>query len=198
MPDDQRVEAGLAGPSEESAPRAPTAADLRAIRDAVLAGDHQGAIDAAIRGYGLREGARWDPALLQDGDTDGHTKVVTVGPPAFVDPRTGLPRSAGWLASTIAHENIHLRQLLAVHPVDGGDNYARANTVGDDVNEVQAYDWEIRNGDILGLLPGEREELIGRRHDHYLAISRDPFYSRRISVTQDGPENDYWINPADR
>jgi hypothetical protein len=195
MVDDRR---GVVGPPEENTPRAPTAAELRAISDAVLAGEHQAAIDRATSAFGLAAGARWDPALSQEGDTDGHTRVVTIGPPAFVHPRTGLPRSAGWLASTIAHENVHLHQLTAIHPLDGGDNYARLNTVGDDVNEVQAYDWEIRNADLLGLLPDEQMELIGRRQAHWLAISRDPFYAPRIGTVPGGSGNDYWINPADR
>jgi len=42
------------------------------------------------------------------------------------------------------------------------------------------------------------EELIARRQEHYLATSRDPFYSSRIGEMPGGPGNDYWINPADR
>jgi len=86
-----------------------------------------------------------------------------------------MPRSPGWLASTIAHENVHLRQLLAVHPVDGGDNYARANTVGDDVNEIQAYDWENSGTPTFSdFFPVNARSSSRRRQEHYLATSRDP------------------------
>jgi hypothetical protein len=176
----------------------PTPSDLREIAAAIAAGDHQAAIDAAIRAYGLRVEAVWDPALRQEGDTDGHTKVVTIGQLAFVHPDTGLPRSLGWLVSSIAHESIHLQQLNAVHPVDGGDNYARLDTTGDDANEAQAYDWEIRNAEILGLPPEELAELIGRRQEHGLAIRHDPFYAERIADLPGGIGNDYWIRPEDR
>jgi hypothetical protein len=184
-------------PREQGPPRTPTADEQRAVSDALAAGDHQGAIDAAIRAYGLEGGARWDPALPQEGDTDGHTRVVTIGPPAFFD-KAGAPRSPGWLASTIAHETIHLHQLAAVHPVDGGDNYSRPGTAGDDVNELQAYDWELRHADLLGLLPGEREELAGRRQEHWEAISQHPFYAGRIGAVPGGSGYEYWIDPADR
>jgi hypothetical protein len=82
--------------------------------------------------------------------------------------------------------------------MDGGDNYARSNTVGDDVNEAQAYDWEIRHAELLGLSPDERAELIARREVHGLAISQDPFYAPRIGPLPGGAGNDYWINPTDR
>jgi hypothetical protein len=191
VPDDE-------GAPDVRPPTPPSPAALQAIRQAVLAGDHQGAIDAAVAAYGLVGGARWDPALPQEGDTDGHTRVVTIGPPAFADRRTGAPRSPGWLASSIAHENVHLRQLLAVHPVDGGDNYARPETLGDQVNELEAYDWELRHADLLGLLPGERAELTARRQGHWAAIARDPFYAGRIGPEPGAPGHDYWIDPADR
>jgi hypothetical protein len=185
-------------PLDHTPLRTPTAAERQAISDALASGDHQGAIDAAVRAYGLTASARWDPALPQEGDTDGESKVVTIGPPAFADDTTGLPRSPGWLASTIGHEQIHLRQLLAVHPGDGGDNYARPATPGDDANELEAYDWEIRNADTLALLPAEREELLRRRQRHWTALSENPFYAARIGEVPGGEGYDYWIDPADR
>jgi hypothetical protein len=198
MPEDEGGGTALPLAPEERPPIAPGQAELQAIRDAIAAGDHQRAIDAAVSAYGLTTVARWDPELAQDGDTDGDTKVVTIGPPTFVNPRTGEPRSLGWLVSSIAHESIHLHQLLAVHPVDGGDNYARSNTVGDDVNEAQAYDWEIRHAHVLALSPDELAELIEYREEHGLAISRDPLYARRVGQVPGGSGNNYWIIPADR
>ncbi|HEV8196533.1 MAG TPA: hypothetical protein VGP87_07830, partial [Gemmatimonadales bacterium] len=121
MSDGEPGAVGIAAAPEERPPIAPTVTERQAIRDAMVAGDHQRAIDAAASAYGLTNGARWDPALTQEGDTDGHTRVVTIGPPAFVNPRTGQPRSLGWLVSSIVHECIHLHQLMAVHPMDGGD-----------------------------------------------------------------------------
>jgi hypothetical protein len=183
---------------EEGPPAVPTPLDLQRIREAILAGDHQAAIDAAISAYGLTARAFWDPELPKEGDADGHTKIITIGPPAFVHPETGLPRSLGWLVSSIAHESIHMFQLRAIHPVDGGDNYARLNTTGDSANEAQAYDWEIRNAEVLGLSAEERAELIDRRQEHGLAIAQDPFYARRIAPLPGGVGNDYWIKPEDR
>jgi hypothetical protein len=188
----------LAPPPEEDTPRTPTLAELDRIATAIRTGDHQRAIDAIIDAFGLAPGARFDPGLPQDGDTDGHTREVTIGPPAFVHPRTGTPRSPGWLASTIAHENVHLRQLSASHPADGGDNYARPGTPGDDINELQAYDWELRHADIFGLTPEERAELSRRRQRHWLAITRDPTLADRIGPEPGGFGYDYWIDPADR
>jgi hypothetical protein len=191
---------GAASPPapEERPPIAPTPEALRALRDAIARGDHQGAIDAAISAFGLSSGALWDPALDQEGDTDGQTRVITIGPPAFVDPKTGHARSLGWLVSSLAHECIHLHQLCAVHPVDGGDNYARAITVGNDANEAQAYDWEIRNAAVLGLTAAEQAELVGRREEHGRALAQHPYYAARIGLVPGGRDNDYWIDPADR
>ena len=183
----------------EGAPRPPNAAELQAIDEAMAAGDHQGAIDVALRACGgLTGGTRWNPALDQEADLDGETRAVTVGPAAFVDASTGARRSAGWLASTIAHEAIHLRQLLAVHPADGGDNYSRLDTGGDAVNEIEAYDWEIRNADRLQLPPHERAELVGRRQEHWERIRHHPHYAARVGAVAGGEGYDYWIDPADR
>jgi hypothetical protein len=186
------------GPPEEETPRTPTAAERAAIEAAMRAGDHQGAIEAAIRAFGLAAGARFDPGLPQDGDTDGHTREVTIGPPAFVHPRTGTARSAGWLGSTIAHENVHLRQLCASHPADGGDNYARPGTPGDDINELQAYDWELRHADLFGLSAEERAELARRRQARWLAVGSDPSLAERIGPHPGASGYDYWIDPGDR
>jgi len=183
--------------TSDAPPRSPTASELQAITAARFAGDHQGAIDAAVRAFGLTS-ARWDPGLAQEGDTDGETREVTIGPPAFVHPRTGQVRSAGWLASSIAHETVHLRQLVVLHPVDGGDNYARLDTPGAHINEIEAYDWELRHADIFGLTRDERAELERRRQGHWLALASDPTLHDRIGARAGGDGYDYWIDPADR
>jgi len=181
----------------DTPPRLPSPSDLQAISEARLAGDHQAAIDAAVRAFGLMP-ARWDPGLPQEGDTDGETRVVTIGPPAFVHSRTGQPRSTGWLASSIAHETVHLRQLVVLHPVDGGDNYARLDTPGAHINELEAYDWELRHADVFGLTGDERVELERRRQVHWLAMASDATLQERIGAVAGGPGYDYWIDPADR
>jgi hypothetical protein len=181
----------------DAPPRSPTLSDLDAIADARRAGNHQAAIDAAVRAFGLTS-ARWDPGLPQEGDTDGETREVTIGPPAFVHGRTGQPRSAGWLASSIAHEMVHLRQLVVLHPADGGDNYARLDTPGEHVNEIEAYDWELRHADIFALPSDERLELARRRQGHWLELASDPTLHDRIGAVAGGAGYDYWIDPADR
>jgi hypothetical protein len=120
-----------------------------------------------------------------------------IGRAAFIDD-DGSPHTPGWLASTIAHErNIHIGQLYAVNPVDSGNNWANKGG-GYHVNEIQAYDFEIRNASRFGISETELQTVIGRRNAAYDLIAIYPFYTARISSTAGSTGNNYWILPGDR
>lgn len=63
----------------------------------------------------------------------------------------GAFSSAGWLASTIGHENIHLQQAL--------DGHYYAGDAGGALNEIEAYDWELSHAVDNGLSPLEITRL---------------------------------------
>jgi len=98
----------------------------------------------------------YDSALAEEGVTS-RDRRVRIGKAAF--------RSAAWLASTIAHEvEVHVnRQAVA------GQWYT--DPEGAALQEVEAYDYEIRNPVRFGLSPAEVGELRERRQFYYQWLS---------------------------
>ncbi|MGA4578521.1 hypothetical protein [Limisphaera sp. VF-2] len=132
------------------------------LKRAIAEGRYQDAIDIAIAIYDIDPSAingkpRYEPRLDCVGTTDAD-RCVLIGPAAF-------RRSPGWLASSIAHE--------AKHAKDIRDRGFPSNDVAYLEYEIAAYDEEIENADKYGLTHEEVEEL--RRLKHWYEAERDRF-----------------------
>mgnify|MGYP002400494970 CR=1 FL=1 len=132
---------------------------LKPVQDKIDAGDKQGAIDEAIKQYGLglkdvKGTPQYDSSTSGEGATspDGS---VTIGDAAFSSP--------GWLASSVGHEGLHATQAAE------GRWYT--DDEGTALNEVECYDWELANARQNGLSTTEIAELQSRRQAHYDALS---------------------------
>jgi WXG100 family type VII secretion target len=141
-----------------------SAAD-KARHDAVLklirADDRQGAVDEAIKQYGIDVSAVkgkvvYDPNTPGEGETskDG---TVRIGNDAFLSP--------GWLASSIGHEALHAQQAR-----DGRWN---DTAQGRAMNETEAYKWELDNADKNGLSAIDQKPLQRRYNQKYNTLTPD-------------------------
>lgn len=146
--------AGAAQAVAAAAAAAKQAADAR-VQGRIDAGDYQGAIDEAARANGIdlshiKGQPTYDTSVQGEGVTrpDG---TVGIGPDAFTTPAE--------LASTIGHEALHAQQLAEGHWYPGKQ--------GLELNEVEAYDWEMANAARTGLSPAEIAEVAQRRQAHY-------------------------------
>lgn len=139
------------------------AAEDQARHDVIQAfidsGDRQGAIDLAIELHGLDvSAAKGAITYDSDVDEDGATNAdgtVKIGTEAFSSP--------GWLASSIGHEVLHAEQAR-----DGRWNNSKQGVA---MNEVEAYDWEIRNADRFGLTDTEKATINRRRDTKYSRLN---------------------------
>jgi hypothetical protein len=87
-------------------------------------------------------------------DTDGRIRVV-MGDDAFT--------SAAWLASSLGHElEVHVNRQLA-----RGIDYPAGDAEGTAIQEVEAYDYELRNKDRFRLSAGDVRLLERRRRTFY-------------------------------
>jgi WXG100 family type VII secretion target len=145
-----------AGKAISDAYRAYRVAEVKKLIDA---GDKQGAIDTALRLYGIdTTGVKGTPTYNAATSGEGETSkdgTVTIGDAAYSSP--------GWLASSVGHEALHARQST------GGRWYTDKD--GAALNEVEAYDWEIANADSNGLSRAEVAELTKRRKAYYDTMS---------------------------
>ncbi len=113
----------------------------------------------------LSEEPYYDPAVDGEGSTgrtgDDKKKIRTrLGEKAFFDPSDGKTPSIGWLASSKIHEIMGHGGQAA-----GGTWYT--DDKGTAINEIEAYDLEIKNAETTGLSKGEIDELKKRRKDWY-------------------------------
>ena len=139
----------------------------------------QEAIDLADKNWGLEHpkglnsGPTYDPF-----GTPGEGKTtpkgdVTIGEGAFHDEK-GNPHP-GWLASSKAHEFVHVGQLgSGTWTPDAPENmpddwYAQMM----ETLEVAAYDWEIAHADDNKLTDAQKAELKKRRDDHFKKLKKD-------------------------
>jgi hypothetical protein len=76
------------------------------------------------------------------------------------------------LARTVFHERVHIQQFLR------GD-WGRTDSLGDWVNEVEAYDRSDRVADVLGLAGAERQTNAALRTTYYRRL--DASYRLRLS-----------------
>lgn len=132
---------------------------LKPVQDKIDAGDKQGAIEEAIKQYGIdlknvKGTPQYDSSTSGEGATsqDGS---VSIGDDAFSSP--------GWLASSVGHEGLHATQAKE------GRWYT--DDEGTALNEVECYDWEIAHAKQNGLSASEVTELESRRQSHYDQLS---------------------------
>ncbi len=128
---------------------------LKPVQDKIDAGDKQGAIEEAIKQYGIdlknvKGTPKYDSSTSGEGATskDGS---VSIGDDAFSSP--------GWLASSVGHEALHATQAKE------GRWYT--DDEGTALNEVECYDWEIAHAKENGLSASEVTDLQSRRQSHY-------------------------------
>lgn len=126
-----------------------------AVKKLIDAGNKQGAIDETIKQYGLdvsKVNGKPTPnsATSGEGATSPNRKV-SIGDAAFSSP--------GVLATTIGHEALHARQAAE------GRWYT--DKQGDAMNEVECYDWEIKNASANGLTAAELKDATDRRNTYY-------------------------------
>lgn len=130
-----------------------------AISKLVQNDDRQGAINEAIKQYNLDTSGfkeiKYDPDQNPNLDAKVKDGVMTIGPGAF--------RSPGYLASTIGHEAVHTQQEKGGRLIN--------TPQGIQMNEVEAYDWEIKNADANGLDDIEKRTINRRRDSHYNKLS---------------------------
>jgi hypothetical protein len=145
----------------------------------ILARLKQEAIQRAIEAYGIdarhvSDGVNYSPhGDMQDReavtvrDGDGRIRVI-LGDDAFT--------SAPWLASSLAHEiEVHVNRQLAP-----GTDYPAGDAEGTAIQEVEAYDYELRNKDRFGLDPGDVRLLQRRRRSFYERLA--PEDRRRVDA----------------
>jgi hypothetical protein len=127
----------------------------------------QEAIQLAIEVYGINTthvngAAKYDPTMGDEGSTNRFAEVK-IGPAAFT--------TAGWLGSSIAHEEeVHALQaeekrfyvrepLLGSHldfgPLQVKYGSLRVSPVGWALNELEAYNYELRHATSFGLNAAE-------------------------------------------
>jgi WXG100 family type VII secretion target len=138
-----------------------TAEKAAAVKKLIDAGKKQEAIDEAIRQYGVDTSSaktgtpKYDSATSGEGGTT-KDRTIKIGDDAFSSP--------GWLASSIGHEHVHAQQAA--------DRWY-TGPQGTLLNEVEAYDWEIKNASRFGLTANEVKELEKRRKEHYDGLNAD-------------------------
>jgi hypothetical protein len=136
-----------------------TPKQIAEIKKAINEEKYVEATNLTIKAYAVDisrvKSIKYDPTLEGNGRTK-EDRSVKIGKPAFSSP--------GWLASTIGHEVIHTRQ--AKDRWYGGK-------VGTNLNEVECYDWEIRNSSKHGLTGSEIKKLIEARNVYYQNMPKD-------------------------
>lgn len=124
------------------------------VQQKINSGDKQAAIDEAIKQYNIDTSAaksiKYDPTVSGEGETDKDGNV-RIGDAAF--------KSPAWLASTVGHESVHAQQTKNGHWNDSGQ--------GQNMNEVEAYDYEVKHAEENGLSHGEQVTVERRRAQHY-------------------------------
>lgn len=142
--------------------------DIQRIRNLINQSKFQEAINETIRVYKInltvtgrnRTGANvsktarviYNASVKGDGQTTP-CGLVEIGPAAFTN------HSVGWLASTIQHELVHVKQDAEGRWYTGDQGWA--------MNEVEAYDHELANADQKGLTAAEKKDLQTRRNSWY-------------------------------
>lgn len=183
--DDDSVEdahARKGGGASGGGPRPPVAPEYRkafAQIDALLKrGDREGAVDLAASLFKLEIAKVWyNEKLNKDPDPkQADALALTRGNPNKVDAWTievgpKALSSANMLASTVYHESFHVAQLMK-------GNWGRPGSIGYNVNEVEAYDAELRDAAKFGLTSSEIGLIKTNRQPFYDAL--DALYKARV------------------
>ncbi len=144
---------------KEAAEVAPTEREQQyaEISNAIANNDFDEAIRLTIEYYqidaSIAMSITYDSSVSGEGETseDGY---VYIGDAAFASP--------GWLATTIQHELVHVQQI---------EDTWYLGEQGVAINEIEAYDLEIRNAEQNNLTEEQIEELHERRKDWYDMLS---------------------------
>lgn len=130
------------------------------VQQKINSGDKQAAIDEAIKQYNIDTSAaksiKYDPTVNGEGETDKDGNV-RIGDAAF--------KSPAWLASTVGHEAVHAQQTQNGHWNESGQ--------GQNMNEVEAYDYEVKHAEENGLSHGEQKTVERRRTQHYNKLNTE-------------------------
>jgi len=145
---------GAAAAAAAAAAASKTDPRADAVKKLIDSGNKQGAIDEAIKQYGV-DTSQVNGKPSYNASTSGEgatspTRKVSIGDAAFSSP--------GWLASSVGHEALHARQ--------SAEGRWYTDPQGDAINEIECYDWEIKNAPANGLSAAETAEL-GRRRTAY-------------------------------
>jgi len=124
--------------------------------------DRQEAIDKTIKSYAIDmkgvKFVKYNDALEDNGITSKNG-AVEIGKAAF------LTASPGWLGSTLGHEiEVHIQEQALK-----GNWWV--DEQGTAMQEVQAYDYELKNAERYGLTKEEIKELRWARKDYYLDLN---------------------------
>jgi hypothetical protein len=131
--------------------------------------EYRDAMKAAIEQYGIDVSdvkgiPKFDKELRRlEGKTSGN-REVTIGRAAF--------SSAGYLASSIGHEAQHAKQVAE------GRWYTGISSQGEAINEIESYDWELKNASKHGLTEQEINIIKGRRQEWMDEL--EPAYKQRV------------------
>ncbi len=162
--------AGFAGGVAAAAAGAAVGAAAKAVADAAKAaavqkfldkGDKAGAMAEAIKQYGVDISSAKAGTPVHDASVPGEGATskdgaINIGDKAF--------KSPGLLATVIGHEHVHAQQAA--------DRWYRG-TQGTELNEVEAYDWELKNAGRFNLTKAEIADIQQRRDKHYNKLNAD-------------------------
>ena len=132
--------------------------------------DRREAIQAAIEQYGIDTSningkPKYGKSLGRNEGRTSATGQVEIGEVAF-------KRSPGYLASTIGHEAQHAKQIAEGRWYTGKGKQAEA------INEVECYDWELKNASKHGLTEEDINVIKGRREEQMAELN--PVYKERV------------------
>lgn len=139
------------------------------IQEAIDKKDHAEAIRLTTEKYGLDTRSVSSISYKSDLSGDGETNPkghIELGDKAFSSP--------GWLASTIGHEAIHADQAK--------DNRWYNGKNGVNLNEVEAYDWELKHANKHGLNTSEVKDLQLRRDGYFQKLPKNIQYNAENGV----------------
>lgn len=132
-----------------------------AVQKFIDKGDKAGAIKEAIRQYGVDVSSAKTGTPVHNSSVTGEGATskdgtIKIGDKAFASP--------GLLATVIGHEHVHAQQAA--------DRWY-TGPQGTAINEVEAYDWELKNASRFGLTTAEINTIKARRKAHYDLLNAD-------------------------
>jgi RHS repeat-associated protein len=183
--DEARARETAAGTAANDASIAASKAEAdRALNDALAEAFGADKVTQALnvaRLFGLPISSSWsiayDQGLSSDdvAISDSATKTIILGPDAY--------RSTGWLGSSIGHELVHVDQFEM-------GNVAATDSAVNNINEIEAYDWELQHASQFYLTTDEVADIQSLRSPYINGA--DPYY-----ITQ-ALQGNYLVQAWDR